>query len=102
MTITAEESCLEIDKAFDDLTNSILISLNERREVLKSRVIKIRNEGLTPLKSCQEVIHEKLKATQNYVYEGQSMLEQIAGIDIAQEVQYFERSALLGRYVYIK
>lgn len=96
VTTTAEESCLEIDNAFSDLANTILISLNERREVLKNRVIQIRDEGLSPLKSCQEVIHEKLKATQNYICEGQSMLEQEGSIDFDQGVQYFERSALLG------
>lgn len=99
MTTTAEESYLEIDKAFNEVANTILVSLNERREVLKSRVIKIRGEGLAPLKSCQEVIHEKLKATQNYICEGQSMLEQKGSIDIDQGMQYLERSALLGRYV---
>lgn len=96
VTTTAEESCLEIDKAFGELANTLLITLNERREVLKNRVIKIRNEGLAPLKSCQEVIHDKLKTTQNYICEGQSLLEQKGNIDIDQGVQYFERSALLG------
>ena len=98
MATTAEESCLEIDKVFDELTNGILTSLNQRREVLKNRVTKIRDEGLAPLKSCQEVIHEKVRTTQNYICEGQSLLEQKGNIDVDQAVQYFERSALLGRY----
>uniref|UniRef100_A0A1B6C3U2 Fibronectin type-III domain-containing protein n=2 Tax=Clastoptera arizonana TaxID=38151 RepID=A0A1B6C3U2_9HEMI len=94
--ITAEESNLEIDRAFDELTNCVLDALNSRREALKAKVTKIQEEGATPLNECYKVICETLKNTHTYICEGQDLLHQHDKVDINSYVQYLEQSALLG------
>ncbi|PSN57173.1 Cytokine receptor-like factor 3 [Blattella germanica] len=63
VTKSAQRTIEEIDGAFDLLSSVLLEVLQKRRNVLKSEVLKIQEEGLLPLRECHDVIVAKLKAT---------------------------------------
>ncbi|KAG8245618.1 Cytokine receptor-like factor 3 [Homalodisca vitripennis] len=94
-----EESLAEIDAAFDELTKSVLDALNKRRETLKKTICSIREEGLTPLKGCREIIKQTLKNTQCYICEGQDLLDLCDKdrIDSDRCLKFLDQSSLLGR-----
>lgn len=95
--MTAEESNLEIDTAFDNLTKCVLNALNKRREALKEKVQKIEEEGTAPLNACYKLIFETLKNTHTYICEGQDLLHQREMIDMNLYLKYLDQSSLLGK-----
>lgn len=77
----------------------MLDALNNRREALKKKVSDIEEEGLAPLKACRDLIKQTLKSTQNYICEGQDLLDSCDTIKMNVErcLTYFDQSSLLGR-----
>ncbi|XP_075230786.1 cytokine receptor-like factor 3 [Lycorma delicatula] len=95
--VTAEESLMEIENVFDELTMVILAAIEKRRSHLKKKVKKIEEKGLAPLNACHEVIINKLKLTQNYICEGQHILDQLhKRVDVTNTSNYLDQASFLG------
>lgn len=100
---TSTQQAVEgIDNAFSLLTSVLVEVLNKRRSILKAEALKFQEDGLIPLKACNDLIAEKLKSTQLYIEEGREILR-VGGCSSAEEsLRFSEKASQLGRLVKFK
>nr|CAD7265526.1 unnamed protein product [Timema shepardi] len=94
---SAQKTISEIDSTFDLLVSTLLESLNKRRALLRTEALRLRDDGLAPLKACRDIIDEKLRATKLYIEEGRSILR-VGGLTTSLEktLCFTEQASLLG------
>lgn len=93
---SASQSASEVEKAFKQLSDSILDVLNKRKDVLLSEISSIRQDGLAPLQACRSLIASKLANTKLYIAEGGDILR-IGGMAVSESTEKFcEKASFLG------
>lgn len=101
MELSAAQSVVDVEKAFKQLTDSLLDVCNKRKDALLSEIATIRQEGLVPLQACLSLIVSKLTNTKSYIAEGGDILR-IGGMAVSESTEKFcEKASFLGRYVQI-
>nr|CAD7412119.1 unnamed protein product [Timema cristinae] len=94
---STQKTISEIDSTFDLLVSTLLESLNKRRALLRTEALRLRDDGLAPLKACRDIIDEKLRATKLYIEEGRNILR-VGGLTTSLEktLCFTEQASLLG------
>ena len=94
---STQKTIEDIEYRFDLLISVLLEVLEKRRAALKSQALKIKEEGLTPLHACHDLISGKLKSTQLYIEEGRNILR-VGGLTSPEEaLKFSEQASKLGR-----
>nr|CAD7602460.1 unnamed protein product [Timema genevievae] len=94
---STQKTISEIDSTFDLLVSTLLESLNKRRALLRTEALRLRDDGLAPLKACRDIIDEKLRVTKLYIEEGRNILR-VGGLTTSLEktLCFTEQASLLG------
>lgn len=93
---SSAQSAMEVEKTFQQLSDSIVDVLSRRKEALLAEIAVIHHEGLSPLQACRSLIVSKLNSTKSYIAEGGDILR-IGGIAISASTEKFcEKASFLG------